>query len=205
MGMQSFNDFTVEQFQEWHKVISQEDDILERELKLAAILTGKSVEYLESIPRNDLTRIFVKVNRIGNSIPSTKVNRYVMVGRSVYSAILDAKELHGLMSTSQFTAAKTYAANPIENMHMLLPLYYTKFKLFGKKNLEENQLKLSEEFKKVKIGDVYGAVFFYSVLWNQFAPILEASLKEATTIIEGLVEDGQDFIKHTDGMPPLNG
>ena len=88
---------------------------------------------------------------------------------------------------------------------MLLPLYYTKFKIFGKKNLEENQLKLSEDFKKVKIGDVYGAVFFYSVLWNQFAPILEASLKEATAIIEGLVEDGQDFIKHTDGMPPLNG
>lgn len=160
MGIKSFNDFTVEQFQEWHKVISEEKDIIDREVKLASILTGKSVEYLESIPYSVLKEVIKKVNRVNLSQPNTEVRRFVRVGTKVYAAILDAKELHGLMSTSQFTAAKTYAANPIENMHRLLALYYTQYQPFKKRKLTENQLKLSEDFKKVKIGDVYGAVFF---------------------------------------------
>lgn len=205
MGIKSFNDFTVEQFQEWHKVISEEKDIIDREVKLASILTGKSVEYLESIPYSVLKEVIKKVNRVSLSQPNTEVRRFVRVGSKVYAAILDAKELHGLMSTSQFTAAKTYAANPIVNMHRLLALYYTQYQPFKKRKLTENQLKLSEDFKKVKIGDVYGAVFFYSVLWNQFAPILENSLMEATRTIQEIIADGPDFTKPMDGTQPLNG
>ena len=156
MGIKSFNDFTVEQFQQWHKVIKEESDIIDREVKLASILTGKSVEYLESVPYSVLKEVIKRVNKISLTEPSTKVVRFVKVGRKVYSAILNAQDLHGLMSTSQFTAAKTYAANPIENMHLLLPLYYAPYKLFGKQKLADNQLKLGEEFKKVKIGIVTG-------------------------------------------------
>lgn len=199
MGIKSFNDFTVEQFQLWHKTIAEEQDIIDREVKLASILTGKSIEYLESIPYSVLKEVIKKVNKVSLTEPSTEVKRFVRVGRKVYSAILDAKELHGLMSTSQFTAAKTYAANPIENMDKLLALYYAPYKLFGKPKLAENQVKLAEDFKKVKVGDVYGAVFFYSVLWNQFAPILEDSLKEATKIMEEVAVDGQASMNPTAG------
>ena len=205
MGIKSFNDFTVEQFQQWHKVIKEESDIIDREVKLASILTGKSVEYLESVPYSVLKEVIKRVNKISLTEPSTKVVRFVKVGRKVYSAILNAQDLHGLMSTSQFTAAKTYAANPIENMHLLLPLYYAPYKLFGKQKLAENQLKLAEEFKKVKVGEVYGAVFFYSILWSQFVPILENSLKQATKVMEEIAADGQDSTNHMDGTPPLNG
>lgn len=205
MGIKSFNDFTVEQFQQWHKVIKEESDIIDREVKLASILTGKSVEYLESVPYSVLKEVIKRVNKISLTEPSTKVVRFVKVGRKVYSAILNAQDLHGLMSTSQFTAAKTYAANPIENMHLLLPLYYAPYKLFGKQKLADNQLKLAEEFKKVKVGDVYGAVFFYSILWSQFVPILEDSLKQATQVMEEIAADGQGSTSHTDGTLPLNG
>lgn len=205
MGIKSFNDFTVEQFQEWHRVIKEEHDIIDREVKLASILTGKSVEYLESVPYSVLKEVIKKVNKISLTEPSTKVVRYVKVGRKVYSAILNAQDLHGLMSTSQFTAAKTYAANPIENMHLLLPLYYAPYKLFSKQKLSENQVKLSEEFKKVKVGEVYGAVFFYSILWSQFAPILEDSLKQATIVMQEVAADGQDSMSLMDGTLQSNG
>ena len=205
MGIKSFNDFTVEQFQQWHKVIKEESDIIDREVKLASILTGKSVEYLESVPYSVLKEVIKRVNKISLTEPSTKVVRFVKVGRKVYSAILNAQDLHGLMSTSQFTAAKTYAANPIENMHLLLPLYYAPYKLFGKQKLAENQIKLAEEFKKVKVGEVYGAVFFYSILWSQFVPILEDSLKQATQVMEEIAADGQGSTSPTAGTLPLNG
>lgn len=205
MGIKSFNDFTVEQFQQWHKVIKEESDIIDREVKLASILTGKSVEYLESVPYSVLKEVIKRVNKISLTEPSTKVVRFVKVGRKVYSAILNAQDLHGLMSTSQFTAAKTYAANPIENMHLLLPLYYAPYKLFGKQKLAENQIKLAEEFKKVKVGEVYGAVFFYSILWSQFVPILEDSLKQATQVMEEIAADGLDSMNPMDGTLQSNG
>lgn len=195
-----FDELTVRQFQEFHLAL-KETDILDREIKLISICSGLTIEQVEALPRAELKKKILDLHKVLTSKPSEKVKRIILVKKKPYVAILAVENLDGLLSTSQWTAAKTYQVDPIENLHLLLPLFYTPYKLFRKPKLAENQLKAAEDFKSAKIGDVFGGVFFYSKVWTAFGPDLVNLSNQANKILADHLEElrGAGFISHMDG------
>lgn len=166
----SFNDFTVDQFQKWHEIIDTEHDVLRREYSLLAMLLGISVEDCEAITFKKLDPLFKQINSYDEIKPSKKLKQVIIVKRKPYVAIVNLKELRHLLTANQFTAAQTYAATPqstVQNMHRLLSLVYCPYRFMKGNKLSNNTELTAEKMKLAKIGDVYGTVFFYSIVYKK--------------------------------------
>lgn len=187
----SFNEFTVKQFIEFQKVSQKRfDDIIDRELNLLAIAADMTVEQVWNLPKKQLTPLLVRLNTLAYSKPNEKVKRVILVNGKVYEAILKPSELKDLLSTSQYAAFKQYTQKDcIENMHLILPLLYCPYKFFKKKRIVENTEALSREFLNAKIGDVYGAVFFYSIVWEKLNEASQPYLNKAVETIQDHMEE----------------
>jgi ribonuclease HI len=196
----SFNEFTVEQFQRWHAV--KTEDLLDREIEYLSIAMGKTVDEIEAIPRGELKKYIKVINNYPNLKVNDKVKKFLAIGWKPYQAITDAKYLRELMSADTYMLVQQLSAteaDSIQNMHRILGAMYAPYYPFRKPKLEH--IKTADKMKQAKIGDVYGAVFFYSVVWQELQPILAQHLEEATkTIMErmGIVR-GLSLAKTTGG------
>lgn len=155
---------TVSQFQDWHNVIKTERDLFDREVKLLSIVSGKTVEYLEDLPLEDLRKLFRQMNKIDTKL-NDKPKRIVSVKLKPFVAFCLPSEISDKLSTNQYTALKTYTAteeDTIKNMHKILALTYAPYRLFRKPKLSEYFNKIEERMKSAKMGDISGTVFLLS-------------------------------------------
>jgi hypothetical protein len=208
--VKSFNELTVGQYQEWYRIQKEIEDPLDREIALIALVTGMTVDEVENLPRLRLFDLADKLNSIDKTV-TKKVKTLVLVNKRVYRAITRLSQLNELMSTNQFTAAQTWSKteeDTIRNFHMLLPLFYTPYRIFGKPKLAENQQELAEEFKSALIGDVAGAVFFYSVvsekLWTAYQPYSMEATKTITDLLHQIAQE-KGSLPTTDGITQYPG
>lgn len=203
-----FNDFTVQEFQEWHKAINTDMDLMDREYKLLSICAGISEDKAMSIPNGKVIEMFRKMNKLKLTEPSKKVKPYMSIGWRPYKAIVMPSELEALMSANQFTTAITYSKtteSSIENLHRLLALIYTPYYPFTKPKIAENQGKLAKTMLKAKIGDVYGVVFFYSIVSPKLQEAFQQFSHQNDQVImnhlkEMAVARGVDLSEITDGI-----
>jgi hypothetical protein len=187
----SFNEFTVKQFQEWQKVTAKSfDDVLDKELALLSIAANMAVEEVWALTGDQLKPLIAKLNTLAYSKPNEKVKKFIFVNHKAYQAIIKPSELKDLLNTSQYTAFKEYTKKDcIENMHLILPLLYCPCKFLRKKRIADNTQALSREFLEAKIGDVYGAVFFYSIVWEKLNEASLPYLKKAKETLEAHMEE----------------
>ena len=203
----SFNEMTVRQFMDWNRIMSEGDDVITREYKLLAALLGKELSQVEDMPIGELKPLFKKMKDISLSKPSDKPKRVIMVNKKPYIAIVNPKDLRELLSANQYTAFKQYTKqDTISNMHRILALLYTPYKLFRKQKIAENTEALSKEFFTAKLGDVYGFVFFLGIQYNELMKCSQQSLNSAIQTIDEHMKEvmkvlGNDSKTATDGMP----
>jgi hypothetical protein len=205
----SFNELTVAQFQEWHEIDKTEKNGLKKSYKILAMLVGKTVEELEDMPVGQIKAALKVAATIHKKPINQKLKHIVFVGFKPYKAILNAKIVHDQLSASQFTAAQTFSKtqdDSIQNMHKLLALMYAPYKMFGRMKLHHDHNYMAEQMKHAKIGDVYGAVFFYSRVWATLQPYLEKYLNQAMETITEVVNEakahGVDLQRATAGTTP---
>ena len=131
----SFNEFTVSQFIEWHKITQQRfENVEDREFALLALVLGITTDQAMSIPNRYVLPMLAKLNTLALTKPNEKIKKMIIVNGKVYEAILKPSELKDMLSTSQYTAFKQYTQKDcIENMHLILPLMYCPFKFFKRK------------------------------------------------------------------------
>lgn len=199
----SFNEFTVKQFQEWHKVAAKSfDDILDKELALLSIAANMTVEQVWALTGDQLKPLIAQLNQLQFSKCNQKVKKFIFVNRKAYQAIIKPSELKDLLNTSQYTAFKEYTKKDcIENMHLILPLLYCPCKFLRKKRIADNTQALSREFLEAKIGDVYGAVFFYSIVWEKLNEASLPYLKKAQETIQDHMEEVIKALELDSEMP----
>lgn len=193
----SFNDFTVKQFIDFKAVAARKDlDLLDREVLLLSAATGSTVEEVESLPRHELMDCIKTLNLLQFTEPSTKFKRIIRVNGKFYRAISDAKYLSEELSTNQYVTFKELTkVDPIQNMNKILPLLYTPYKFFGKPNISAKQEYLSEQFLNARMGDIYGAVFFYEVLYKELMETMQPYFDKASQEIAEHMREIEEFGK----------
>lgn len=170
----SYNDLTISQFQECYFILGKVPQI-EQWITVLSILSGKPEDYFNEMPIKKLKGYIAKLQFLLNPKLNTKGKKYVYANGRIYKAILNANEI----TTAQGIDLKTFQKpaegqsieeSVIENAHKLLaciyvPLVGFKFRYDGKYHP-----RTVEDLKKVKVGDVFGTLFFYS---NLFGPLTE--------------------------------
>lgn len=199
---------TVEMFQEWHKIMCTERDILEREYKLLSLVSGISLSKLESMKRGEVKDLFAKMGKMQRQPMRGTINEVIAIGWKPYVCFTNLKDFESDVSTNQLTALKTWTQSEqasIENMHRCLALLYVPYIPFSKKKIPANIEKAAERFKKARVGQVYGTLFFYSKVSEKLQESFHNSSKQAMeTITEHLKEvisaRGQTSPKGTAGI-----
>lgn len=172
----NFNQITIEQFQECYFLLGKTPTI-DTWVMVLSSLSGKSSDYIEQLTTKDLKKYIKQLDFLLNPELNEKVNKYVSIKGRVFKAILFADQmqtnqiadLKGLMVSEGQSVNDTI----VENAHKLLACIYVPLTLTGFRYVPSKHKDLSNYFKKAKMGDVYGTLFFYSIL---FKNLIETTL-----------------------------
>jgi hypothetical protein len=155
----TINDLTLSQFAKFREVEKSKLSDTDKALKLASIITDKSLNDIEDLPGYKLETLLTKVAFVRQSKLSDRIKKVIWIKGKRYKLVKSAKHL----STNQYTAFKTYQQNNLANYHNLASIIYMRCPLFMKPYFDyENRAELAENFKSIKVGKVFGSLFFYS-------------------------------------------
>lgn len=196
----SYNSLTVRQFVECKEIELKHKDLLDKRMALVSYFTKKDAE---SLSLNVLKWQLFKVDALLTSQPSTKVNEVIWINSRRYKTFADVTKLTKVQTkliVDQAVTAKELIKNGKGdiNLHRLLGLVYLRAKIgttpeFDVKTWDD----VSEDMLDAKIGDVYGAVFFYSNVLEKLTLIIPYFLIQAEeTIQEHMKEVNQWAATH---------
>lgn len=159
----NWNDITVQQFQELHRINSDHTlDDMDRATRTIGILYNKSekeVDEMEYIEFGKLSRAcsFLLVNEVpGKAVKSIKV-----AGKK-YAIPYNISEL----KYRQYVEVISFSNNVIENLHNILASIVQPVRFgFKTKNKVEDHAKIAEVMKDASIVDVYHSCVFFCKLF----------------------------------------
>jgi hypothetical protein len=171
--------------------------------KLIKYFTGKDPD---TIPIGEYGVYSDLVKTLVASKPSEKIHDVIEVKDRKFKSITDVTKF----STNQGTALETYyskGAHKHLNGILSLCFYPVDTGIWD----SDNQAEIAKDFLKVKIGSVYGTVFFYSKVYERLNPILQLyflqAQEEINEILTEMMEDegfqreyGINSGQSTDGM-----
>jgi hypothetical protein len=181
---QSYNDLTVGQFQECYFLLGHNPQ-LEDWMRVIAILGKTTYEKLEELPRGKLKKLIYQLQFLLKPNLNTKFNKYVGVNGRVYRAIPFANQLN----TAQACDLKTFRGEGdidtvVENAHKLLASIYLPLTWRGFKYDGKNHEKIANDFLNVKMGKVFGTLFFYSKVSTKLIETTSNFMSENNKILE---------------------
>ena len=199
MGMRipkSFNDLTIEQFQECYFVLGSKPT-LDSWIMVISILSGKSKDKVESLPIKELKKEINKLQFLLNPNLNEKVNKFIAVKGRPFKAVLNANEmqtnqvadLKGLMHKEGQSVNDTI----VENAHKLLACIYLPLTFSGFRYIPSKHKEVSQYFRKAKMGDVYGTLFFYSNLYKNLIESINTFGKKHMEIVNSHMKEIEDW------------
>jgi len=204
----SWNEVTIKQFQELYFLLGKKPTIDTWILVLSS-LTKKHQSYYYSLPIKELTKQINSLRYLTNPEVNTKINKYLTNKGKVYKAVLFASDmkmnqvadLKGLMHKEGQTVNDTI----VENLHKLLACIYVPLTWKGFTYTPSKHKEVSEQMLNLKVGDVYGAVFFYSKTYKALMKAIEDYGQENLKVITNHlkeIEESQTQTKtlHKDGV-----
>lgn len=191
----NYNELTVRQFQLCDEIIRNESDVLERHIKLVACLSGNSIEWVESHTPKQIAEWVKDLSFLSNPKVDKKIPKYVLANKRVYRPYNDASKF----SAGQVIALKVYGekAKGHSNLHNQLACVFGQINWYGglKKYDATKHEQIANDMLEAKMGDVYGAVFFYSNVLEALSPILETYLKQANETIAEIMPEVMEWAK----------
>lgn len=198
----SFNDITVGQYQKIYFLLKENTN--ESWVAIISELSGKPYDEIEAIPIRELKLIIKRLDFILRpEVLHEKVKKYIAVRGRICKAIYQAD----LLNTAQLVDIKTFlqptkdldqTETTVVNAHRLLASIYLPLTWRGFRYTNSHK-KLAEDFKGAKMGDVYGTLFFYSVLWER---LIECSLeygKNQAEFLKTHLEEVTQFLTSEEG------
>jgi hypothetical protein len=205
-----YEDLTVNQFQELEALKNDDTlDKLDKSIKRLSILSGKSVEYIETLKPSLVYEKLLDAIFLIEPINSMA---------SPESFTLAYKKFRYIKSIDQYTTSqqkdfteilKANNNDYIACLPELMAICHQELTLFGWKYKPENHFKNVELFKQSKLKDSLGAVFFYSNCLKSYSVIIEDCLLKANEMIQAHVktmtddQEFQTFLKGGDGNTRL--
>jgi hypothetical protein len=192
----SFDELTVGQYQEINIIIQENDDLLERHLKILACLGNTTIEEVEKYTPKEIQGFVKSIEYVyaPDTINKELVKRTVVKDRLV-GPVLGAEKL----SAGQVLTLKHLEKqdNFVGLLHeMLACLYVDLDKLgFPKPYDARKHKQMAKDMKSAKLGDVYGTLFFYSNVFEKSNPIIQAYLNKATQTINQTMPEVMEWAR----------
>lgn len=202
----SFNDITIGQYQDVYFLLDpQKDedsvDFLTRWAQIIAILTKEDVQTISDLPTRQLKHLIKCIDFVLRpEVLQEKPKQYIAVNGRICKATLRADQL----SMPQGVDIKTFltpiedldqAETTVVNAHKLLASIFVPISWKGFKYNSSKHAKLAEDFKHAKMGDVYGTLFFYSVLWENLIKSMEDFGKPHIQLIQNHMTEIQEWLQ----------
>lgn len=198
----SWNDITVEQFQECYFILGKNPKIDDWVLALS-VLSGKGVKQIEDLSIKKLKDEINKLQFLLSPALNEKVNKILYTKGRCFKAVLDLSQ----MQTNQVADLKGFMTGEkptqdliVENFHRLLACIYLPLTFKGFKYVPSQHVKTSEYMKKVKIGDVYGTLFFYSDVYKALTKTTQDFGEKQVGILKEHMEEIQKWTTTKDGV-----
>jgi hypothetical protein len=204
----SFSEITVGQYQECYFILKENPNDIDQWVKVIAVLSGKTPDEVSAMKIREIKSCVTRLNFIlMPEFLQERAKQYIYAGGRVYKAILNAMDLSNAnaIDIRHFLADGADAKDAaVKNAHKLLASIYQPLTWRGFRQ-DDKHPEHAERFKRAKMGDVYGALFFYSVLSTHLikasldygVPILEEHLKELEEFKKSFSNDGDGMIQST--------
>lgn len=179
-------------------------DEIDKANKLLSIVTGKTLDEIESLDLSTLDFHYRKLSVLRASTPSGKINKVLWIKGKRFRLVKSERHLN----TNQFTMWETHANNPIRNYNKLAACIYLRHKPFTKPTFHKDDFaEVAELFSTCTVGQLFGALFFCKVRLEKLKQTSQAYLSQAeieiqnhTTAILNLLKDSG---VSTDGIMSL--
>lgn len=190
-----YEDLTVEQFQQLELLKTEKLDKLDMACKRLSILTGKSIEYIESLSPSKVYDMLLGAAFLINPINQFPVAKSVRFGFHKFRYI---KEIHEYTTAQQkdfTTILKNNGNDYIKCLPELMAICHHELTLKGWVYNSDNHFRNVEYFKKSKLKHTLGAVFFYSNCLKNYSEIIEGCLQQADKVIQELMTEVRDDLE----------
>lgn len=208
----SFNSITVEQYQDCYFILKDlkpptpEDPFSDIDpwVTVISILSGKTIEEVNELPRRELSARIRQLDFILRpEVLKEKPKKYLYSGR-IYRAILRADQLNNAQAIDIRTFMKPQEGmsendTVVLNAHKLLASIFLPLTWKGFKYDSKNHARRAADFKKAKMGDVYGTLFFYSILSMNLIKATEAYGLDQAKILQEHFREVEEWQKT---LPP---
>lgn len=187
----SFEDMTLSQFMQLHELEQDKGiDILDRQLKKLSILSGKSVEYLETLDIKDIKNYLNKVAYTSNAPTEMRVVPRFRVKGMLLKPTMSLQEMKVNQLVDFYSLLKASDGKYIQSANKLLSVMFKPLKLFKESVYSpESHAKISELLLSAKVGDCLGLLFFYLNFWNKCAPIMSRYLENNNKVIAEIMNE----------------
>jgi len=201
-----YEDLTVEQFQKLEELKSNDKlDKLDRAVLRLSILSGKSVDYIESLNATEVYNTLMDAVFLTQPITQIETPKEVKLGGIKFRYIKDIHEYNIAQEKDWKEMVKNSDNNYINCLPELMAVCHQEYEngkwVYNSNNHQRNV----ELFRQSKLSESLGAVFFYSKTLNAYTKILADSLVKATQTIQEIQKEMmadsefQTFLKGGDG------
>lgn len=184
-----YEDLTIDQFQKLEALKKAELDSIDKAAHRLAILSNKSVEYIESLSPKLVYDTLANALFLASEIHVIPVKEIVKLGSKEFKFITEISGYSISQHKDFYEFIKLNDGNYFKCLPELIALCHLEKVGDEFKYIESNHFENVELFKKAKLEDVLGGVFFYSNCLKSYKKIIETSLVESQKVINEMMTD----------------
>lgn len=201
-----YEDLTVDQFQKLEELKTNTSlDKLDRAVLRLSILSGKSVEHIESLNATLVYNTLMDAVFLTQPITQIETPKEVKLGGIKFRYIKDIHEYNIAQEKDWKEMVKNSDNNYINCLPELMAVCHQEYEngkwVYNSNNHQRNV----DLFRQSKLSESLGAVFFYSKTLKGYTKVLADSLVKATETIQEIQKEMmadlefQTFLKGGDG------
>lgn len=175
-----YEDLTVQQFQELEALKSNTDlDTLDKAVKRLSILSGKDVDYIESLTATEIFNTLSDAVFLMSPIHEMPIPNHIVFSGVRFRYIKEIHEYNICQEKDWKEMVKMNGNDYIKCLPELMAICHQEHENGKWVYNSDNHLRNVELFKKSKLSESLGAVFFYSKSLTSYIKVLADYSKKA--------------------------
>ena len=192
------DNLTIGQFIRCKTISDFETDILDKSIKMLAIVSDKTFDEIESMPINELTKALEQFNEIEKLTSETKVKMKFKVKGKRFECIWQTQK----MGANQYIDATSFCKNEkdiVNNLHNILASICVERTWYGKKlkyNPENHKEIADLLYNHMKIKQAYPILLFFCKYFEELANNIQIYLEEEAMKAMNIAKNNTQVVEH---------
>jgi hypothetical protein len=186
-----YEDLTVEQFMQLEQLKEKKMPLLDKAVAKLSILSGLSIDEVEAMNIQKVYDILLDAIYLNAPISSMPLKDSVLLGYKKFKPITVITDFTTAQHKDFNEFLKQNNNNYVACLPNIIAICHKELTMYGYKYKPDNHFKNVEIFKKAKLKDVMGAVFFYSNCFKNYSEII-------TTCLENSASQLREFLKEVE-------